>query len=68
MSKVEFGVIKFDLQHKFNIDDAVIGFCASLAYYVYATLQIPYGIIIDRVKLKNIIGFCSAFIVFCRCI
>lgn len=64
MSKVEFGVIKFDLQQRFNINDATIGLYASLTYYVYAALQIPYGVMIDRVKPKSIIGFCSAL---CGC-
>lgn len=64
VSKVEFGVIKWDLQNIFGLDNATIGFYSSLAYYIYALLQIPYGILIDKIETKKIISICSGI---CGC-
>ncbi len=48
-------VLNENLQNYFNADTSQIGFLVSLSYLAYTIMQIPTGLIIDRVSVKKII-------------
>lgn len=50
-------VMTEDLMRDFNVDSTSLGVLTSFYYYAYVILQIPCGIIVDRLGTRRVITF-----------
>ena len=54
--RVAPAVMVDDLMREFSVGAAILGNLSAVYLYIYAGLQIPVGLFIDRYGLKNLIG------------
>ncbi|MDR3285519.1 MAG: MFS transporter [Holosporales bacterium] len=59
ITRVEAGVIVNELITEFSITASIIGAISSFLYIPYVAMQIPCGIIVDKIGVKNMIIMCS---------
>ncbi len=58
--RVEPSVVAKSLMNEFGITSSVIGFLGSIAYLPYVAMQIPCGIITDKLGTKTVVlGSCA---------
>ena len=55
VTRVEPSVLVNQLQSEFGITTSVIGFAISIAYIPYVAMQIPCGILTDKLGIKNML-------------
>ena len=58
LSRVEPGVLVHDLIHDFSLNATRVGFIVSVMYWSYNGMQIPWGIILDKIGYKFVITAC----------
>lgn len=58
LSRVEPGVLVHDLIHDFSLNATQVGFIVSVMYWSYNGMQIPWGIILDKIGYKFVITAC----------
>jgi len=58
--RVAPAVMVDDLMREFSVGAAILGNLSAVYLYIYAGLQIPVGLFIDRHGLKNLIAFACA--------
>ena len=63
IARVEPSVLANDLMPEFNLTSSVFGFIVSVAYFPYVAMQIPCGVITDKLGTKTMIivscGLCA---------
>ncbi|MDR1034706.1 MAG: MFS transporter, partial [Holosporales bacterium] len=57
-ARTEPGVLVNDLSTDFGISSSFIGFVISIAYLPYLIMQIPYGIIVDKLGPRIVASSC----------
>ena len=58
LSRVEPGVLVNDLMNDFSLNASQVGFIVSVMYWSYNGMQIPWGIILDKIGYKFVITAC----------
>lgn len=58
LARVEPGVLVNDLMKDFSLNASQVGFIVSVMYLSYNSMQIPWGIILDKVGYKFVITIC----------
>lgn len=53
--RVEPSVVAKNLINDFGITSSVIGFLGSIAYFPYVAMQIPCGVIVDKLGTKTVV-------------
>ena len=59
--RISPGVLIEEIRHDFNMNADQFAFVGSMYYYGYSLMQIPLGIMIDRVGIRNT-ALCSIFL------
>ena len=57
-SRVEPGVLVDDLMRDFSLNASQIGTIVSMLYIPYVAMQIPWGILVDKLGCKIVISLC----------
>ncbi len=57
-ARVEPGVLTNDLMTEFSLNASEIGAIVSMLYVPYVAMQIPWGILVDKLGCKFIISLC----------
>ena len=57
IARVEPSVLAVDLMQEFSISSYILGGCVSIMYLAYVPLQIPCGILIDKLGIRKMIFF-----------
>ena len=58
LARVEPGVLVNDLMRDFSLNASQVGFIVSVMYWSYNSMQIPWGIILDKIGYKYVITAC----------
>ena len=59
VARIEPSVLVNDLMHEFNMDSSMIGAVIATMYVPYIIMQLPYGIIIDKIGVKKLVVLCA---------
>lgn len=62
--RVSPSVMTDDLMVTFNATSTMLGILVSFYYYAYTILQLPCGVIIDKMGPRNLLGISALFCVF----
>jgi sugar phosphate permease len=57
-ARTEPSVLLGDLSSDFGISSSFLGFIISIAYISYVAMQVPYGIIVDRLGPRAVVAIC----------
>ena len=66
--RVSPSVMTNDLMGTFNVTSTMLGILVSFYYYAYTALQIPCGIILDRLGARNLLGISALLCVIGSCL
>ena len=58
--RVSVGVMVAPIRHDFVMTAEQFGFLGSIYLYAYALLQVPIGIVLDRIGIRNVVVYSSA--------
>jgi MFS family permease len=59
VSRAEPGVLINDLMEEFNLTSSAIGYIISFVYLPYVIMQIPCGLLVDRLGVRAVLTFCA---------
>lgn len=59
--RVSFSVMTQPLMQSFEVTSAALGVLASFYYYAYTPLQIPCGVIVDRLGVRRVVTISALF-------
>lgn len=62
--RVSPSVMSNNLMHDYGVTSAALGVLASFYYYAYVPLQIPCGVIVDRLGARRVITLSALFCTF----
>ena len=61
MLQVSPGIMKTEIKQSLLINDASFGLLSSVYFYAYALMQIPMGILIDRLGARKLLTLAAFF-------